>query len=221
LRKQGEQPRIKALYIYHEIIMRLQIFIILLLGFSSHAFAQNAVSDSQSKSKARYITDELFVFMHAGPGRNYRIVGSIESGAAVLLLQTNAEAEFTEIKDDGDRVGWVESKYLSNNPSIRLSLQTVESELNALQQEASELRNKMSTVQSKYKETDIQNNSLSQTLAQTLEQKEKLERQLAEQDQTNQIQWLTRGAILALISIVMGYLIGLFARKRNRSNRIM
>jgi SH3 domain protein len=159
--------------------------------------------------------------MHAGAGRNYRIVGSIDSGAEVSLLQTNAEAEFTQIKDEGDRVGWVESKYLSSNPSIRLSLQTVERELNALQQEASELRNKMTTAQSKYKETDIQNNSLSETLTQTLEQKEKLERQLAKQDQTNQIQWLTRGAILALISIFMGYLLGLFARKRNRSNRIM
>ncbi len=36
----------------------------------------------------RYISDDLFTFMHSGPNNTYRIMGSVNAGSKVQLLQT-------------------------------------------------------------------------------------------------------------------------------------
>ncbi|MGL6176871.1 MAG: TIGR04211 family SH3 domain-containing protein, partial [Vibrionaceae bacterium] len=33
-----------------------------------------------------YISDELFIYMHAGPGTEYRILGSINAGVPVKVM---------------------------------------------------------------------------------------------------------------------------------------
>ena len=37
----------------------------------------------------RYISDDLFTFMHSGPNNTYRIMGSVNAGEKVKLLQVN------------------------------------------------------------------------------------------------------------------------------------
>ena len=59
--------------------------LILLLLTGVH-FTVIAQTDSNS-SDIRYITDDLQAFMHSGPGRNYRILGSIIAGTKVTVLQ--------------------------------------------------------------------------------------------------------------------------------------
>ena len=59
---------------------------IALIGLSFQVFAQqqDPIEESlqEEASSSNYIRDDLFVFLHAGPGRNYRILGSV--GACLL-----------------------------------------------------------------------------------------------------------------------------------------
>ncbi len=198
--------------------MRLLIFTFSLFFFSSFSYAQNSAQNDQ---KTRYITDELTVFMHAGPSRNFRIVGSINSGSTVSLLQVSDAADFAQIKDERERTGWVESKFLSSNPSIRLSLQNAESELNALQQESSKMRNDMNTALNDFKAADDLKNILNLRLTESLELQAQLKSRIEKQARGDKMEWFTRGSIVALVSLFIGYLMGLFGRKKRSSNRIM
>ncbi len=37
----------------------------------------------------RYIADKLFTYMHSGPSNQYRILGSIDAGEKVKLIEVN------------------------------------------------------------------------------------------------------------------------------------
>ena len=72
---------------------------------------------AQESSQA-FISDDLSIFMHAGPGTNYRILGTINAGAQI---QTTGKSDkgYSEIVDEKNRITWVESKYLTSQPGLR------------------------------------------------------------------------------------------------------
>jgi SH3 domain protein len=51
-----------------------------------------------------------------------------------------------------------------------------------------------------------------------LEQNAELEKRITKKQRNNQMLWFTRGTVLALISVTIGYLLGLFGRKKGQSN---
>ena len=69
-----------------------------------------AGAQETSEQPGAYIADDLIVYMHSGEGRNYRIIGSIEAGLPVTVLQRSDDGSFTQIQDGEDRQGWVETQ---------------------------------------------------------------------------------------------------------------
>jgi SH3 domain protein len=159
--------------------------------------------------------------MHAGPGRNFRILGSINAGTTISLLQVDEDAGYSKIKDDRERTGWVESKFVSNTPSIRVSFEEVSKKLNEQQKGYTTMQKKMNTALRELTESEQQKSLLDQNLSKTLKKNAELEKRLAQQDSKVQIEWFTRGAIVVIASIIIGYLLGLFGRKRRKSNPLM
>ena len=91
-----------------------------LIACSFQAFSLQDTADLEASS-SHYIRDDLFIFMHTGPGRNYRILGSIEAGTPITVLARDNDAEFTQITDNEGREGWVESRFVSNTMSQALT----------------------------------------------------------------------------------------------------
>ena len=88
------------------------IFGLLLAATSFISYAEEAPSsDSQNTA---YIVDNLYTFMHSGPSKNYRILGSVDAGTQVMLLSDEDNGYF-KIRDDKDREGWVEAKFVTEN----------------------------------------------------------------------------------------------------------
>ena len=107
--------------------MRCLLFIFSLLLTSSIAFGQTQEEEpNDSNGEIRYISDDLYTFLHAGPGRNYRILGSVLAGTRVTQLQIDAENNFVEIIDDKQRTGWVDATFITTESSIRESLPGIE-----------------------------------------------------------------------------------------------
>ncbi|MDF2153279.1 TIGR04211 family SH3 domain-containing protein [Vibrio sp. CAU 1672] len=77
----------------------------------------------------RYISDDLFTFMHSGPNNTYRIIGSVNAGSKVKQLQTNRDTGYTQVSDERGRTGWVQSKFVTKQESMAIRLPRVEKEL--------------------------------------------------------------------------------------------
>lgn len=207
--------------------MRAPILIFLLcfvyLGSTSLVLAQsnsessNSVNLSDAK-EVRYISDELFIFLHAGAGRDFRIVGSISAGTAVSLLQVDREAGYAQVQDDRERIGWVESKFVSRTPSISASLASAIEQVEQLQDTITNAEQMVTKAKSDLGKSEQQKLVLNRKLTKSLEQNAELERRLAQKGRSDQMQWFTRGTILALFSVVIGYLLGLFGRKKANAN---
>lgn len=77
----------------------------------------------------RYIADKLFTYMHSGPSNQYRIIGSIDAGEKVKLINTNKDTDYTQIVDERGRTGWVESRFVTRDVSMAVRLPQLEKEL--------------------------------------------------------------------------------------------
>ncbi|MCU7552998.1 TIGR04211 family SH3 domain-containing protein [Alteromonas sp. ASW11-19] len=191
-----------------------------LIAMSCQAFGLQDTSNLEASS-SHYIRDDLFVFMHAGPGRNYRILGSIEAGTPITVLQRNQEQEFTQITDDEGREGWVETKYVSNTmsmaeqlPMISEQLADSQASLQAAQQETTRLRQQLNEARQQVarltKQTDEQTEEITQ-----------LSTKLDRADQDELVRWFTRGGLVAGVGIILGVLLTFIPKKRRRNDQWM
>jgi len=82
-----------------------------------------------AQAQTRYISDNLFTYMHSGPSNQYKIIGSVNAGDRITQLASNRSTGFTQIVDTKGRKGWVESKFVSRQAGLGERLPKVEQEL--------------------------------------------------------------------------------------------
>lgn len=201
----------------------LILFFSITLSYS-YANAQSSSSDMivpNEEKEIRFISDELFIFLHAGPGRDFRIIGSINAGTTISLLQVDRESGYAQIQDDRERTGWVESKFVSRGPSNSMALAEARKKIETQQEEIKAMQARINSAVNDFAKSEQQQIVLNRSLTKILEQNAELERRIAQIGRSEQMLWFTRGAILALISVVIGYLLGLFGRKKGKSNPLL
>lgn len=203
--------------------MRFFILFVSLFLFPSYLIAQSFSSQAEvtaAEQEIRYISDELYIFMHAGPSRDFRIVGSINAGTTVSLLQVEREAGYAQVQDVRGRLGWVESRFVSRTPSIRTTLDDATDKLKSQQEDNKAMQQRMNIAINDFAQSEQQKIALNRKLTHILEQNAELERRIIKKERRDQMQWFTRGTVLGLISVTIGYLLGLFGRKKGQSDSI-
>lgn len=120
----------------------LKILCITIVSFTYSANAQQA-----SESKIGFISDDLFIYFHAGPGTQYRILGSINAGEKVQVL-SNADEGYIQIQDAKNRKGWIDTSFLSDKQGLRVVLAELNEELVDKSKVISELTDKLSATSS-------------------------------------------------------------------------
>ncbi|GAB5382670.1 MAG: TIGR04211 family SH3 domain-containing protein [Aliiglaciecola sp.] len=199
---------------------KLQILgFIILCCLTANTTAQQEPNDATGD--IRYISDDLQTFMHSGPGRNYRILGSVVAGTRVTVLQEDQEKGFIEIIDNNQRTGWVETQYIMNQPSIRAVLPGLQQDLSEVKQELVEEQQSNELLNQQVMDLTNRNERLIKDFEAVKKDNERLQRTLDTQDQTAQMQWLTRGGIIALVSIILGVIIAYLPKKRRRNDQWM
>ncbi len=79
--------------------------------------------------ETRYISDNVFLYMHSGPGTQYRITGTVKAGETVTFLQKNADSGYAQIKTSRNKVAWIDGKYLTNRESLKVRTPKLQAEL--------------------------------------------------------------------------------------------
>ena len=82
-------------------------------------------AQAQTEQQPAFISDNLVVYLHSGPGNQYRIVGTLTAGSEVIKL---AEQDgYVQIQVDEARSGWIPKDNLSFTPGIRSQLTDLQS----------------------------------------------------------------------------------------------
>ncbi|APD88782.1 hypothetical protein BM524_02560 [Alteromonas mediterranea] len=191
-----------------------------LIACSFQAFSLQDIADLEASS-SHYIRDDLFIFVHTGPGRNYRILGSIEAGTPITVLARDNDAEFTQITDPEGRKGWVESKFVSNTmsqaeqlPIISEKLAESQSSLQTLQSDNANLRQQLNDARQQVSKLTTTND----------EQASQIIRLTAKVESANKdelVMWFTRGGLVAGIGILLGVMLTYLPKRKRRSSEWM
>ncbi|WP_432454523.1 MULTISPECIES: TIGR04211 family SH3 domain-containing protein [unclassified Agarivorans] len=193
----------------------------LLLALTSPAIAQT-----------RYISDDLFIFMHSGPSNQFRILGSVNAGTKINQIGYDAEHKYAKVVLDNGREGWVDSKYLNSKPGLAYQLEQIKAQLKLSeskfkqQLESSESNSagqliKLESQQQQIEQLQLTNDQLNEQLSQISKQNINLQAELDAIDEAVQMQWFMRGAGVAGIGLILGLLLPMIPRRKKRDQQWM
>ncbi|MFQ2272334.1 TIGR04211 family SH3 domain-containing protein [Aeromonas enteropelogenes] len=186
----------------------------------------------QALAETRYVSDNIFTYIHNGPGTQYRILGSVKAGEPLEIKSVNGEAGFTQVVDGRGREGWIKSSELQSQPSLRERLPEVEKERDELK---SRLQNLNGDNEKRFAEKDgqieLQSNEIASLKAQLASQGEEMSNLKEQNDALTQsydnrehdmqMDWFIRGGAMVGAGILLGILLPMLPRRRSRSDRWM
>jgi SH3 domain protein len=202
--------------------MRKQIVLLFLFIASSLLSVQSLAQEpNNSEGETRYISDDLFTYLHAGPGRNFRILGSVVAGTRVTLLQEDTENNFVEIIDDKQRTGWVDAEFINVSRSVRELVPGLQQQVEKTEKTILQQRQSSDLLNQQIADITSQNTNLKKKLSVAEKENAKITQILADYDQTAQMEWFTRGGIVAVISLLLGIILTYLPKKRRRNDNWM
>ena len=197
------------------------VFLFLCLASSLLCVQSLAQEPNDSEGEIRYISDDLFTYLHAGPGRNFRILGTVVAGTRVTLLQEDTEKNFVEIIDNKQRTGWVDAEFINAIKSDRTLLPELKKQVEETKNTIFQQRETNDLLSQQIASLTSQNTNLKKKLSDTEKAHEKTTQTLTEYDQTSKIEWFTRGSIVAIVSLLLGIILTYLPKKRRRGDNWM
>ncbi|WP_372768662.1 TIGR04211 family SH3 domain-containing protein [Pseudoalteromonas sp.] len=173
-------------------------------------------TSESSVSSTAYITDNLFVYMHSGPGKNYRILGSVQAGTELQLLDENKESGYSQVKDSRGRTGWIDKRNISKRPGLAQQNAKLKSQLAELQAELNSAQRDMPLLRQSTNELELKNRELSAEIENLNSQIANSRNQKQQTSDKQQKQLLIYGGGIAFIGILMGIIITLVLSRRKR-----
>ncbi len=104
------------------------------------AFALVSLYSSISTAQTRYVTDSLEIMMRSGPSNKNKIIKILSSGESLQVINAEAGNGHSEVRNAKGDVGFVLSRYLSEEPSARNRVKTLEAQLQQLRAKPGELQ---------------------------------------------------------------------------------
>jgi SH3 domain protein len=197
------------------------VFLFLCLASSLLCVQSLAQEPNDSEGEIRYISDDLFTYLHAGPGRNFRILGTVVAGTRVTLLQEDTEKNFVEIIDNKQRTGWVDAEFINAIKSDRTLLPDLKKQVEETKNTIFQQRETNDLLSQQIAALTSQNTNLKKKLSDTEKAHEETTQTLTEYDQTSKIEWFTRGSIVAIVSLLLGIILTYLPKKRRRGDNWM
>jgi len=182
--------------------------------FSLFSFAQ----EQENSYPDGYIADDLFIYMHAGPGTNYRILGTITAGSQIKVTGEQ-QNDYAQIVDEKNRNTWVEAKYVSEKPGLRFVVAELNTQLANASENESNISSSLSRASDEIRQLKEKNMKLTEQMTQLNNQLSSTKLQLKSQDVDIQKEWFFNGAIVMVIGLFLGLVLPrVFARKKSSMN---
>ncbi|MCR8923343.1 TIGR04211 family SH3 domain-containing protein [Dasania sp. GY-MA-18] len=116
------------------------------------AFSSLFASSQVYSQETRYIRDTLFVPLRSGQSYKHRIVHKgLVSGTPLTLLEVSEDEDYSRVKTQDGIEGWIQTQYLSDEPSARSQLESLNLQNAKLKTQSSELKKELNEINNKYK----------------------------------------------------------------------
>ena len=140
---------------------------------------------------------------------------SIDAGTQLTLLSSE-ENGFLKVKDDKDREGWVEAKYITQTAGLHKQYQTLSDEMSSIQNELRQAQVELPQLQEQNVQLTNQNKQLFTQITQlktTLEQERTLKQATSSKEKR---QLLTYGGAIAFLGLFLGIILTIVLSRRKR-----
>jgi SH3 domain protein len=182
-----------------------------------------------SFAEVRYVSDDVFIYLHSGPGLDYRITGTLKVGTEVNTLKYNEKTKFMQVKASTGRTGWMKVSELQKTLPAKNLLPTVQEQLQVanekLENIAAENAKNLAEKEQVFQEQIILVDNLNQEKAmlqqQILDLKARnLELDLLQETKESriQMQWLLNGGGVLFFGLLIGLIIPFLPRRKKRTN---
>lgn len=179
----------------------------------------SSADTSNVETNNAFVSDDLFIYMHSGPGTNYRILGSVTAGSAVTILSTDEEAGFSEIVDERDRTGWIKTEFVAET-SIRQQIQQLTAQLEDTQPQLQTQSDEILRLESVLRAAEQEKVDLNRQLEEQIQLANQLQQQISLQTTDAEKEMFYRGAIVAGSGALAGILLTLLMRRKKRSDAL-
>ncbi|ECK2314867.1 SH3 domain-containing protein [Salmonella enterica subsp. enterica serovar Enteritidis] len=198
-----------------------------LIGLTLLALSATAVSHAE---ETRYVSDELNTWVRSGPGDNYRLVGTVNAGEEVTLLQS--DANYGQIKDSSGRTAWIPLKELNTAPSLRTRVPDLENQVKTLTDKLNNIdttwNQRTADMQQKVAQSDSiinglkeENQKLKNELIVAQKKVSAANLQLDDKQRTIIMQWFMYGGGVLGIGLLLGLVLPHMIPSRKRKDRWM
>ena len=186
------------------------------------AFAVDAYAQDEAQ---HWVSDQLPTYVRSGPTDGYRIVGTLDSGEPVTLLER--QNDYSRVRSqDGDTV-WIPSRYLQDTPSARSRLPELQtrvdeltSELDGINQEweqrVADMKTTLDERGQRIEELEARNAELNSAYGEAQETVRGLEARLDTQEQDLLLRYFMYGAGVAGAGLLVGLIVPHLPRRRKR-----
>lgn len=134
------------------------------------------IHSTASFAQSGYITDTVEVMMRSGPSNKNKIIKILKSGERMDIVQADVGNNHSEVRTADGTVGFVISRYITDTPSAKARVKSLESQLNQLRAKPGELQALLATAQEDNLALIEQNTDLTATLTKTSSELENIKR---------------------------------------------
>ena len=200
-----------------------------LIGLTLLTFSVAASVHAEEK---RYISDELSTWVRSGPSDSYRLVGTLNAGEEVALLQTDDSTHYAQIRDANGRTTWIPQAQLSEQPSLRTRVPQLEQQVKDLtdklanidgswNQRTAEMQKKVAGSDSAINGLKEENQKLKNELIVAQKKVSAANVQLDDKQRTIIMQWFMYGGGVAGVGLLLGLLLPHMIPSRKKKDRWM
>ncbi|MGK9173870.1 SH3 domain-containing protein [Yokenella regensburgei] len=200
-----------------------------LIGLTLFALSVSTLAHAEEK---RYVSDELNTWVRSGPGDNYRLLGTLNAGEEVELLQTNDASNYAQIRDNTGRTAWIPLKELNTQPSLRTRVPDLENQVKTLteklnnidntwNQRTAEMQQKVAGSDSAINDLKAENQKLKNELIVAQKKVNAANLQLDDKQRTIIMQWFMYGGGVLGVGLFLGLVLPHLIPTRKRKDRWM
>nr|WP_223294756.1 MULTISPECIES: TIGR04211 family SH3 domain-containing protein [Shewanella] len=172
-------------------------------------------STLMAAEQTRYISDNVYTFIHGGPGTQYRILGSVEAGQPVTYLG-EMQNDYAKVVDHKGREGWVDSKMLDSGKSFRVQLPEVQAELDRVKAELENITNESDSSTQVIRQLRSQLANAEEALAKASSERDSATRELTKLKNDERFELMKQGGMIAGIGVLIGVILVYLPRPRRR-----